>query len=254
MSIIALANQKGGVGKTTTAVNLAAGLAGRGQRVLLIDCDPQGSASAHLGIRGEESGLDLANVLAEENDLVEIIHSNVVVSGLDVAPASTHLAGVATALNREVGGVDRVLAMALRPLKDRYDLVLMDCPPSLDILTINALVAASEVYACVETQYFGLAAIARFEETVERVQRRLNPDLSLTGVVACRMRRSTRLAQEVESQLRSYFGERMFQTEVRENVQLAEAPSHGLPIFAYAPRSPGAEDYAALAEEVLKRA
>ncbi|MDP9439747.1 MAG: ParA family protein [Actinomycetota bacterium] len=250
MRTIAVVNQKGGTAKTTSAVNLAATLAEapHGRRVLLVDLDPQHSATDWLLGSGTDVGKGLFAVLGENVPVYDVVYETPV-EGVDIVPSSSWLVGAERALAGEVGA-ETILRRKLSSL-DGYDYVLMDCPPQLGILTVNALVAASEVLVPVEAHVMALAGLAQLVETVELVQDRLNPDLDITGIVACRVDARTRHAGEVVGQLRERFGDLVFRTVIRENVRLAEAPSFREPITAYDPRSAGAEDHRALAAEVV---
>jgi chromosome partitioning protein len=247
MRKIAIANQKGGTGKTTTAVNLAAAIARRGQRVLLVDLDPQGNASTYLGHPSD--GKEMLGVFANQTPLVDIIRSTDF--GVDLAPSGEWFAGTDRVLAGEVGA-EHVLREAIQQLPDRWDLLIMDCPPSLGLLSISALVAADEVLVPVHTEAMPLEGVAQFLRTIRRVQDRLNPNLRIIGVVASKTD-STKLSKSVEAAMRSSLGAQVFTAVVRKNVKVAESYSHKQPVTAYAPRSPGSADYDALATELLGR-
>lgn len=249
MRTIAITNQKGGSAKTTTAVNLAAALAEREKRVLVVDLDPQASASSWLG--SVDEGRGLFEVLADNGNLTDLVRQSNV-EGVDLVPASPWLVGAEKALASEPGA-EAVLRGALSRLPPRWDFVLLDCPPSLGLLAVSALTAAREVLVPVEARVMALAGLAGLTRTVERIQERTNPDLVLTGILACRLDSRTNLSREVVESLRSRFGRLVFRATVRENVRLAEAPSFRQPITTYAPRSSGAEDYRAVAAELLRR-
>lgn len=258
MRSIAVINQKGGVGKTTSAVNLSAALADAGRRVCVIDLDPQAHASLHLGLSVIE-GNSMYEVLcgrASIADARRVIHDrlHVIPSNLDLAAAEMELAG-------EVGR-EMILRDKLAVDDEPYDYLILDCPPSLGVLTINALVAVEEVFLPLQPHFLALHGLSKLLRTVEIVSRRLNNRLRLSGTVLCMYDSSTRLAAEVSSDIDEFFkanqetegvlsGATFFQTRVRRNVRLAEAPSFGQSIFDYAPSSNGAEDYRSLAEEVL---
>jgi len=245
---LAIANQKGGSGKTTTAVNLAAALGERERRVLVVDLDPQASATAWLGVKN--TGKGIFSIFVENGDIVNIIY-NTDFSGIDVIPSSTWLVGVEKALAGEMGA-ETILRRNLERLPtDRWDYVLVDCPPALGILTINALTAVREVLIPVEAHVMALGGLAQLLQTITVVRERLNPDLEISGILACRVDARTRHAQEVVEQLRDRFGNLVYNVVIRENVRLAEAPSFGQPITLYDPRSHGAEDYRALAQEII---
>ena len=250
MLIFAVTNQKGGSGKTTTAVNLGAALGERGKRVLLVDLDSQASASSWLGVN--DAGKEILEVFTEGRDLLSLVRETAA-PGVDLIAASSWLVGVEKAMAGEVGG-ETIFRKALAALpRGRWDFVLMDCPPSLGFLALSALVAAHEVLVPVETRVMALKGMADLVRTVERIQERLNPKLELSAVLACRVDSRTNLSGEVVDRLRSRFGKRVLKAMVRENVRLAEAPSFAQPITVYAPGSAGAEDYRAVAQELLGR-
>lgn len=247
MRSIAVVNQKGGTSKTTTAVNIAATLAEQDRRVLLVDLDPQHSATDWF-LGNAEVGKGIFSVLVENGNVFDVVHQTQV-AGVDLVPSSSWLVGAEKALAGEVGA-ETTLQRKLEKVSG-YDYVLMDCPPQLGILTINALVAAREVLVPVEAHVMALSGLAQLMETVELVQERLNSELKITGILPCRVDNRTRHAREVVDQLRQRFGALVYGTTVRENVRLAEAPSFGEPITVYDPSSAGAEDHRALAQEVI---
>ena len=250
MIIYAFANQKGGVGKTTTAVNLAAYLAHWGQRVLLVDMDPQANATASLGVDRASLRATVYDSLVREVPLAQIITLTRWVR-LDLAPSSAQLAGATVELIPMLAR-ERRLEMALSGLDDRYDYVLIDCPPSLGILTVNALVAArSGVIIPVQCEYLALEGLSQLMRTLDLVRRSLNPHLRLRGLVMTMFDPRTHLSRQVVEEVQRHFGGRVFRTIIPRNVRLSEAPSHGLPILNYAPRSPGDLAYRALAWELL---
>ncbi|HAM23288.1 MAG TPA: ParA family protein [Actinobacteria bacterium] len=249
MRQIAVTNQKGGSGKTTTAVNLGAALGEKGKRVLVLDLDPQASASAWFGVK--DGGRGLLDVFAEGRPLAPLVQATCA-KGVELIPASPWLVGIEKALAAEPG-TETILRRALERLPPRWDFVLVDCPPSLGLLAVAALAGCGEVLVPVETRVMALAGLAGLVQTVERVRDRLNPSLRLTGLLACRVDARTRLSQDVVQTLRERFGADVFQTVIRENVRLAEAPSFAKPITIYDARSSGAEDYRNAAAELLKR-
>ncbi|MCX8103366.1 MAG: ParA family protein [Candidatus Bipolaricaulota bacterium] len=250
MRRIAITNQKGGSGKTTTAVNLAAALGEKKRRVLLIDLDPQCSATSWFGIKNPDKGI--FRVFVENGNVLDII-SETNVPNVHLVPASSWLVGAERALAGEVGA-ETILRRQLHQLpSDRWDYLVIDCPPALGILTVNALAAAREVLVPVEAHVLALEGLAQLIQTVDVVKERLNPELEISGILACRVDGRTRHAQEIVEQLRGRFGNLVYNTVIRENVRLAECPSFGKPIIQYDPRSYGAHDYRALATEVIRQ-
>ena len=246
--VYAVANQKGGVGKTTTAVNISACLAEAGERVLLIDLDPQANATSGLGMRANGAsthelldGVPLA-VLAKPSQL----------ANLDIVMAKRDLAAAAVELSTRTGG-ERYLAEALAGSLEPYSYVFLDCPPSFGPLTVNALAAADRVLVPVQAEYYALEGLSQLLGTINLVKARLNPDLSIAGILLTMADGRTRLSAEVESELRRHFGELVFTTTIPRSVRLAEAPSHGVPAIAYDRRSAGAEAYWKVAMELVER-
>jgi len=250
-TIIAITNQKGGVGKTTTAVNLAACLSALGQRVLLIDLDPQGNATMGCGIDKHAAMTTSYEVLLGEVALPEALQK-VETARLQVLPANGDL----TAAEVNLFGADnaqRRLRDALAAVRERFDLVLIDCPPSLNMLTVNALTAAQAVIIPIQCEYYALEGLSALLDTIEKVRRSTNPGLRIEGLLRTMFDPRNRLANEVSAQLLEHFGEAVYNTVIPRNVRLAEAPSYGLPIIHYDSGSRGAQSYRELALELLKR-
>jgi chromosome partitioning protein len=248
--IVAVLNQKGGVGKTTTAVNLGAALALRGKRVLLIDADPQGNLTDHLGIDASTTEVSFYDVLLEDASIAEATVPTAT-ERLFVVPSETDLAAAESELAAEMGREFR-LRRAMRAIpEDTYDWVLIDCPPSLGLLSLNAMAAANELLIALQTEYFALKGLEKLTQVREMVREHLNPDLRMLGILPTLVNPVTILAKEVIQEVKTHYGNVMLDTRVRLNVSLAEAPSQGMHIFQYKPNSPGAEDYLALADELL---
>lgn len=250
MRVIAIVNQKGGSGKTTTAVNLAAALGERGRRVLLLDLDPQASASTWYGKK--DPGRGLLEVFTDGRDLASLVQ-NTEVPEVFIVPASSWLVGIEKALAGEVGA-ETILRKRVGDLPaGKWHYILIDCPPTLGALTVNGLAAVEEVLVPVESHVMALNGLVQLIQTVNAVKERLHPPLDIAGILACRVDARTRHALEVVEQLRERFPRLVYRTIIRENVRLAECPSFGVPITKYDPSSFGTEDYRALAREVIKQ-
>jgi chromosome partitioning protein len=248
--ILAIANQKGGVGKTTTAINLGAGLGALERRVLLVDCDPQANATRGLGARA--AAPHLYHALTGEAPLAEAVRPSGF-PNLDLVPSQRDLVGVEVEFVGQTGW-ERRLKEVLAGVAGSYDTVLLDCPPSLGHLTVAALTAADGVLVPLQCEYFALEGISDLQATVRRVQGGLNPRLAIAGILLTMYDDRTNLSRDVAEEIRAHFAGKVYETVVPRNIRLAEAPSHGLPIFQYDIKSRGAEAYLALARELLRRA
>lgn len=249
VKVLAVANQKGGVGKTTTAVNLSACLAELGKKVLLVDSDPQGNASSGLGVNKSELKQCVYDALVNDVPAAELIRS-VNIENLFLLPATIQLAGAEIELVSMMSRESR-LKRVLEKVKYDYDFVIIDCPPSLGLLTINALTAANAVLVPIQCEFYALEGLAQLMNTVQLVQRNLNPALKLEGVVMTMFDARTNLSIQVVDEVKQHFRSKVYQTIIPRNVRLSEAPSHGQPVIHYDPRSKGAEVYFDLAREVL---
>jgi chromosome partitioning protein len=249
--VISLANQKGGVGKTTTAISLAAALGELGQRVLLVDFDPQGATSVGIGVNSMELDLTVYNLILDRSTSISDIVHKTATPGVELLPGNIDLSAAEVVLVGEVAR-EQALKRALAPARTEYDFVLIDCPPSLGLLTVNALTASDGVLIPLECEFFALRGMALLVETIEKVRDRLNPDLQIEGVVATMYDGRTLHAREVLERVREAFGAHLFRTTIPRTVRFAEAPVAGQSILTYARDSKGAEAYRSLAKEVLR--
>jgi chromosome partitioning protein len=247
--VISIANQKGGVGKTTTAINLGASLAANDLRVLIIDADPQGNSTTGLGVQKQPGGLTLYDALLRNHDLAAVA-TQTSFEGLDIVPADKNLVGA----NIELVDMERRefrLRDKLAALRQAYDFILIDCPPALDLLTLNALTAADSVLVPIQCEFFALEGVSELMDTIDRVRESLHPGLHIEGILLTMYDDRTNLARQVAQDLREFFGHEVFQTVIPRSIRLAEAPSYGKAILSYDVRSRGAESYIKLAKEIL---
>ena len=249
-NVIAIINQKGGVGKSTTAINLAASLGDLGKRVLVVDFDPQGNATSGFGVDKDSLEHDVYDTLMNSVSIEDVVVASPV-EGVSVAPATIQLTGAEIELV-SVMARESVLRYVLDPVRSSYDYIFVDCPPSLGLLTVNALVAADSLLVPIQCEFYALEGLSKLLESMRMVKGRLNPSLDVFGVVMTMFDARTTLSRQVVEEVRDFFGPKVFDTVIPRNVKLSEAPSHGLPINRYDPRSKGALAYAELAEEVVK--
>lgn len=249
--IIAFANQKGGVGKTTTCVNVSAYIASMGKKVLIVDMDPQGNATSGVGIEKSNSLKTIYNVIDHDASTSEVILQTKI-EGLDVIPATVDLAGAEIDLV-QLQSRETVVKNILAKVKDRYDFIMLDCPPSLGLLTVNALTASDSVIIPIQCEFFALEGLSQLMNTVRLVIHHLNKELKVEGVVLTMKDNRSNLVAQVSAEIKKFFGTKVFETYIPRNVRLAEAPSHGEPIVLYDTSSKGADAYLRLAEEVLER-
>ncbi len=249
--IIAIINQKGGVGKSTTAINLSAALGELGKQVLLVDLDPQGNTTSGLGIEKSQLQKCIYDVLLSDVSIEEVIVPDVC-EGVDLVPATINLAGAEVELVSEMARENR-LKDAVGMMKGKYDYIFIDCPPSLGLLTVNSLVAADKLIIPIQTEFYALEGVTKLLESMKRVKTRLNPTLDIYGILLTMYDGRTTLSRQVAAEVRNYFGRQVFETIIPRTVKLSEAPSYGIPIIQYDPTGKGAIAYRNLAEEVVKR-
>lgn len=250
--VLAIVNQKGGVGKTTTSINLSAYLALKGKKTLLIDADPQGNATSGIGLEKKELNKTIYDVLINGDEIKEVIQQTGR-KNLWICPANINLVGaeieLVSLLSRET-----ILKRAIQPVKSQYDFIIMDCPPSLGLITLNALTAADGVIVPIQSEYYALEGLTQLMDTIKIVKKHLNPALDIFGVVVTMFDVRTQLSHQVTSEIKQYFGEKLFKAIIPRNVRLSEAPSYGLTINEYDSKSKGADSYEYLAKEIIKRA
>ena len=249
--IIAFANQKGGVGKTTTCINLAAYVAAMGNKVLVLDLDPQGNATSGLGIDKESDMRTIYDLISGDSNIDEVIQETLV-EDLDIIPSTVDLAGAEIDMV-QMPQREKILKGILEQVKDRYDFIMIDCPPSLGLITVNALTACNSVIIPMQCEYYPLMGITQLMNTIRLIKFQLNPSIDIEGVVMTMKDKRSNLTTQVSDEILKFFGKKVFYTFIPRNIRLAEAPSHGEPILVYEPYSKGAEAYLSLAEEFLTR-
>lgn len=251
MKVISLVNQKGGVGKTTTAVSLASYIGKKKKKVLVVDLDPQANVTSGLGIEKSELEATTYDLLINECPVRDVIFESSA-QNVDIIPTNINLAGAEVELVNAISR-ENILRGAIEEIKDEYDYIIIDCPPSLGLLTINALTASDGIIIPIQGEYYALEGLSQLVETINIVKKKLNPDIEIVGVVLTMFDMRTQLSKQVREEVEDYFGKKVFKTIIPRNVRLAEAPSHGLAISDYDKASKGAKAYEALAAEVLKR-
>lgn len=249
--IISIANQKGGVGKTTTCTNLAAYITAMGKKVLVVDLDPQGNATSGLGIEKTKELKTIYDIILGDSETKDVIRQTLI-EGLDIIPSTLELAGVEIEMV-QMPQREKQVKIILDSLKDSYDFIMIDCPPSLGLITVNALTASDSVIIPIPCEYYPLEGLTQLMNTIKLIKYHLNPSIDVEGVVMTMKDKRSNLTQQVADEILKFFGKKVFFTYIPRNVRLAEAPSHGEPILIYEPSSKGAEAYMSLAEEVLDR-
>lgn len=249
--IISFANQKGGVGKTTTCINLSAYVAAMGKKVLVVDLDPQGNATSGLGVDKDSDMKTVYDLISGDSAAEEVI-KNTLIEGLDILPSTVDLAGAELEMV-EMPQREKIMKGILEPLKESYDYIMIDCPPSLGLITVNALTASDSVIIPMQCEYYPLMGITQLMNTIRLIKFHLNPNIDVEGVVMTMKDKRSNLTNQVSDEIIKFFGKKVFFTYIPRNIRLAEAPSHGVPIVIYEPSSKGAEAYLSLAEEFLDR-
>lgn len=249
--IISFANQKGGVGKTTTCINLAAYVAAMGKKVLVLDLDPQGNATSGLGIEKEKDLKTIYDLISGDTDVNDVIKQTIV-ENLDIIPSTVDLAGAEIEMV-QMPQREKIIKGILDPIKDSYDFIMIDCPPSLGLITVNSLTASDSVIIPITCEFFSLEGLTQLMNTIKLIKYHLNPSIDIEGVVMTMKDKRSNLTAQVSDEILKFFGKRVFFTYIPRNIRLAEAPSHGEPILIYEPSSKGAEAYMSLAEEFLDR-
>ena len=249
--IISFANQKGGVGKTTTCINLAAYVAAMGKKVLVLDLDPQGNATSGLGIEKDKDLKTIYDLISGDTDVNDVIKQTIV-ENLDIIPSTVDLAGAEIEMV-QMPQREKIIKGILDPIKDSYDFIMIDCPPSLGLITVNSLTASDSVIIPITCEFFSLEGLTQLMNTIKLIKYHLNPSIDIEGVVMTMKDKRSNLTAQVSDEILKFFGKRAFFTYIPRNIRLAEAPSHGEPILIYEPSSKGAEAYMSLAEEFLDR-
>ncbi len=249
--IISFANQKGGVGKTTTCINLAAYVSAMGKKVLVLDLDPQGNATSGLGIEKEKDLKTIYDLISGDTNIEDVIKPTIV-ENLDIIPSTVDLAGAEIEMV-QMPQREKIIKGILEPIKNNYDFIMIDCPPSLGLITVNALTASDSVVIPIQCEFFALEGLTQLMNTIKLIKYHLNPSIDIEGVVMTMKDKRSNLTTQVSDEILKFFGKRVFFTYIPRNIRLAEAPSHGEPILVYEPSSKGAEAYMSLAEEFLDR-